>query len=129
MLRVIVICIPAALFCLVCDRAHAEVIVSFTTPTVTSVGVPAVFGADISREVVVQNVPGWSLIGPVDYSLVGITILPMPNGGFSYAMYMYSHTQQYAQGVGKYQYNVFRNLGGNPLSPNKTYFSTFEYTP
>lgn len=129
MLRVIVICIPAALFCLVCDRAHAEVIVSFTTPTVTSVGVPAVFGADISREVVVQNVPGWSLIGPVNYSLVGTMIMPMPNGGFGYPMYLYSNTKEYVQGSGSYKYSVFRNLGGNPQFPDKYYFDTLYYTP
>ena len=129
MLRVIVSCISAALFCLVCDRANGQDSVSFTTPVVMSVGVPAVFGADISKYVTVQNVPGWSLIGPVGYSHVSTTILPMPNGGFGYPMYFYSHTQQYVRGSGMYKYDVFRNLGGNPQFPNKTYFDTFTFTP
>ncbi len=132
MFRIMIGCISVACFCLICDDVNGQPpnTVSFTTPVEMSFGMPGSFGADIAKYVTVQNVPGWSPVGTVQYELVGVMIMPLPTGGgMGYTMYMYSHTQQYVQGSGNYKYSVFQNLGGNPQFPNKNYFRTLYYTP
>ena len=131
MFKIVVGCMSAAFLCLICDGANGQPqnTVSFTTPIEMSPGVPGVFGANISKGVTVQNVPGWSPVGTVGYDFAGAMIIPLPTGGMQYHIFMYSHTQQYVPGSGNYRYSVFQEVGGNPQFPNRNYLRTLYYTP